>query len=168
MEKATEQMNAKDKVDALLKLAEMANSRHDARRNVEWKLAFGMWTAVFVATAFVVNTRLAYPGKTGNYVVIGSAGLFFLAAWLLYSLVWLRGLWEANKNDKNLSEHCWKEAFAIMQNPDHPVGAYPDKLCEEQARLGFRSDWAMRFHMGATGLLLLLALVFLGVILWPS
>ena len=75
-------LTTKERADLLLALHNTSIARFDKRRDIEWKVTVGLWTAIIVITGFGAGkVRL-------QYWFVG--GLYF-ALWCIYALVWTRG-----------------------------------------------------------------------------
>jgi len=84
-------LTTKHRADLLLTLHKTTVDRYDKRREIEWKVTVGLWTAIIVITGFGAGkVRL-------QYWLVG--GLYF-ALWYIYALVWTRGHWLANELDR--------------------------------------------------------------------
>lgn len=131
------------KEDSLIELAKLAASRHDQRRQYEWKVSFAFW-------ALIVG---AIVKKEGINIDIDT--MFGWVLILLYAFLWLRGVWVANDNDKMLSEHFRKQAEAMLINSSHELGASPGKIPWNSFKfwIGFLKNWAMLFHLVVTVIL---------------
>src|ERR1700730_17677603 len=86
-------MNGKDKVDVLLKLAEFADKRFASRKEFEWRVNLLCW-GLLVALTFA-HIEKGVPTPWPIYVV----------ALIAYVFLWVRGIWAANKVDKDLMLH---------------------------------------------------------------
>jgi len=126
--------------DTLVALANLAATRHDQRRQYEWKVSFAFWA--LLAGAVVKGRELAHdlPVSIGICVVF------------LYAFVWLRGVWIANHNDKELCQHFRRQAVAKLKTANHEIEAMPGMLSARSLKywLGFLKDWAMLFHLLVT------------------
>jgi len=125
-------------IDSLIELAKLAASRHDQRRQYEWKVSLTLWALIVGAS--VRNEIPKVPIWVG--IIIGS----------LYAFFWLRGLWVANENDKILSDHFRKEAEAVLHDSSHTLLQSPGKIpkCSFKFWFGFLVNWAMLFHLSVT------------------
>src|SRR5205085_10674015 len=90
----TEQlMNAKEKFDGCMKIAEFAINNFHGRREYEWKIALGYWTILAAAIASIEKIK----SSVQPWLIVISS--------LLFVTLWLRGVWDANANDKNIAFH---------------------------------------------------------------
>ena len=132
-------------IEALIELAKLSASRHDERRKYEWKVSFAFWALLIGAII-----------KKEDLCLQGINVLFGILIGALYAFLWLRGVWVANKNDKNLSDHFRDEAVAKLQQPTSPISSPPGKIRFFSFRywFGFFLDWAMLFHLIVTVVLI--------------
>jgi len=141
-------VEAKERLDGYLKLAEYWASRHDGRREFEWKIALAWWGLLALATHYVhshsLNTmRLCY------YLPLSIT----VALVLLLSSVclWLFPLWRANMRDGNKAIAAAQSAAAILLNAD----VQPELQSNEDISFKrFAKDWSMRFQSLTTLVLL--------------
>src|SRR5258708_1289869 len=93
--------DAKNKVDGFMRIAEYWASRHDGRREFEWKMAFGWWGLIVLAIHYVHSPFLKNLTLWHYVVVAGSVALILLFSFVCW---WLYPLWKANKFDKGKSD----------------------------------------------------------------
>ncbi len=136
-----------DKLEALIELAKLSSSRHDERRKYEWQVSLAFWALIIGAIVKKNDLHLSCIDSRIGFL-IGS----------LYALLWLRGVWVANNNDKRSSDHFRNQALTIMQNPMSSITPPPDKIkrCSFKYWFGFLCDWAMIFHFIVTVTLIVL------------
>lgn len=146
-------MTQAEKVDALMKQAELAYTMHNDRRQWEWKITLGLW-AVILTT---IVKDIALP--LWVWIVTGA----------IYGLVWLRGVWVANENNKLWYDKAMKAAWDLAKGDAADICSRPDRVlcCKSEccvkayswaARkvkplewwLGFLFAWAMLFQLAAT------------------
>jgi hypothetical protein len=95
------------RLDALLKLAGASWEGMNQRRQYEWKVSLGLWTALTAFSAIVVRREVAILVKPPYLVgLIGTLAVIFLA----YVFVWLAGIAERQKRDRALAEAYWTMA----------------------------------------------------------
>jgi hypothetical protein len=140
-------MGELDKFDACLRLAEFGASRHNGRREYEWKVTLGLWAAI--VTGIATFRGAALPPRLGLAVV------------LLYGFLWLRGVWVANAKDKHLSLHYLKQAQELLVSPTYTVERENFAIPWYEWSFGFLSDWSMLFQLLATVGLVRLAYLFI-------
>lgn len=136
--------------DTLVDLAKLAASRHDQRRQYEWKVSFAFWALLVGAVLKRHELVHGLPISIGILVVF------------LYVFVWLRGVWIANHNDKELCDYFREQAVATLSSQGHRVEAdIPPMLSAYSVKywLGFLRDWAMIFHLLVTIALVAIAYV---------
>lgn len=130
--------------EVLIELAKLSASRHDERRKYEWKVSLAFWALIVGATlkksALNLQNVQAWVG---------------IVACILYSFIWLRGVWIANDNDKMLVFHFRDEAIKRLKNGNAELSDIPVKTSLNSLKfwLGFLLDWAMLFHVLVTGTL---------------
>src|SRR3990172_3969136 len=100
-------MTPAEKLAACMRLAEFAATRHDGRREYEWKVTLGLWGAIIAAIATFRGESL--PSWLGPLTL------------LIFSFVWLRGVWVANEKDKALFIHYRTQAERLLTHPSHHV-----------------------------------------------
>jgi hypothetical protein len=134
-------------LEALIELSKLSASRHDERRKYEWKVSLAFWALIIGAIVKKSDLRLQC---INGWIGILAGGL--------YALLWLRGIWVANANDKSSSDHFRSEAVAILQNQTHLISAPPGKIKVRSLKFwfGFLLDWAMLFHLVVTVVLIAL------------
>ena len=135
-----------ERAKVLVELAKLAASRHDQRRNYEWKVSLALW-AVLVGAVVKPIPISKMPWWVG--LLVGC----------LYAVFWLRAVWVANYNDKARSEFLFNEALACLRDSDRVSGNPPGKLVPSDCKywFGFLCDWAMLFHLFTTAILIALA-----------
>jgi len=136
-----------ERFEACMKLAEFGATRHDGRREYEWKVTLGLWAAVVAGIATFRGQPL--PRWLG-YVTI-----------IVFAFLWLRGIWVANEKDKTLSIHYRREAEELLKKPAHAVTSFTLTLPWYKQAFGFLLDWSMLFQIATTIGLLKLAYLFI-------
>jgi hypothetical protein len=141
-------MNAKDRFDACYKLAEFWSGRHDARREYEWKVALGFWAVIVAAVHYAGDIRGTIVWNR-CHTMIG-----VVVIWGVYCTFWLFPLWSRNKQDTKQSFFYLEQATLYQAEPERVI----QPIDYKDLRPGFAEftrDWAVRFHMITTLLLLL-------------
>jgi hypothetical protein len=77
-------VNEKEKADVYAKLAELAWSRYNSRRDIEWKSAVGIWSAFGAATLGVFASSATF-----TWFAFGVALFLVLAIICVYGWWWL-------------------------------------------------------------------------------
>lgn len=130
--------------EVLIELAKLSASRHDERRKYEWKVSLAFWALIVgaILKKSALNLQNVQPW-------VG------IVACILYSFIWLRGVWIANDNDKMLAFHFRDEAIKRLKNGNAELSDIPAKTSLKSLKfwLGFLLDWAMLFHVLVTGTL---------------
>jgi hypothetical protein len=137
--------DAKDRIDGFMKIAEYWASRHDGRREFEWKVALGWWGLLALAIYYVHSSFLSHL-RLWKYVVV--AGLAVVLLLFLFVRFWLHPLWKANKFDKDKSYDAVRRAEALLNPALQPE---PNETDQSQR---FSKDWSMRFQCLTTLVLL--------------
>lgn len=137
-------MTSKERFDACMALANFGASRHDGRRQYEYRVSLAYWAFLIAAIGYL--KRPAFSCQIG---LIGAA------AFLLYTFVWLRGAWVANCDDKRFSFHFSGEAQKILRDARHIPHDRPEFIKRPSGRwlYGFLFDWAMVLQVALSGIL---------------
>jgi hypothetical protein len=110
--------------DACLALAKFGTSRHDARREIEWKLSFGIWALLAAA---LLRGFVALPALAA-LIPIGHA-------------FWLRNLWLRHAADNELVWNFVNEAQRLL-------GTYDVAIMPPKTRSPGRSGQAVGWTLG--------------------
>lgn len=129
-----------DKINACMAQAEFFDTRFNQRRAYEWKIALGFWAAVLAAIGYI---KIPEPPVWVGVIAV-----------VLYAFFWLKPVWVANRNDKNAAWHFRTHAEGLLIDAGLQVTACPPKLTGCKKRFGFLGDWAVRFQIIVTGLLM--------------
>lgn len=142
--------DAKERFDAYVKLAEFWVSRHDARREYEWKVSLGVWGVLVAAIHYSADAKRIFPSS------LCVLTLTLIIAFLFFWLTWLFPLWKRNHSDKEKGFHYVYEGQQILSDPNH-IAALPDltKIKADSAFGGFVWDWSMFFQAVTTIALLI-------------
>ncbi|MFH0887972.1 MAG: hypothetical protein V1871_02040 [Planctomycetota bacterium] len=129
--------------DTLVNLAQLAATRHDQRRQYEWKVSFAFW-ALLIGSIVKGHYIANYFQDQLIYIC--------LCIFFLYVFVWVRGVWIANHNDKTLSDNFREQAMKKLISNSYQVIEPPDKLSWKSWMywLGFLCDWSMIFNLLVT------------------
>ena len=140
-------MTPHERFEACMKLAEFGASRHDGRREYEWKVTLGLWAVIVAAIATFHGQTLP---KWLGYVTI-----------FVFAFLWLRGVWVSNEKDKTLSLHYRRQAEQLLTNssPTSEV-SFTSTIPWYKQAFGFLFDWSMLFQLVTTIGLLKLAYLF--------
>jgi hypothetical protein len=139
----------KDRIDVLCRLAESANQSFERRASVEWKVSFGLWTALGLFAAFIVkrDVCLTHPYLLRAAVIVVTALICYV-----YACIWTAGLFDRNKHDKERAMSYWKQV-------EEAVGTsfkYSATAPEEKS---WRDNWSNKAQVWFTLLLCVLAVV---------
>jgi|SRR2546421_6893355 len=140
-------MTPYERFEACTRLAEFGATRHDGRREYEWKVTLGLWAAIVAGIATFRGQPL--PTWLGYVTIVA------------FAFLWLRGVWVANEKDKTLSIHYRREAEQIIREPTHAVASFTDTMPWYKHAFGFLLDWSMLFQVVTTSGLLKLAYLFI-------
>lgn len=146
-------MTTKEKFDAYMEQAKYAASRHDARREIEWKVSLAFWATIVGAVGVLRET-----GSPDGIIDWWVALILVLG----YAFFWLRGVHVANENDKSMADHFRSNAEQILLNPKYMYSKSPNKIAFKQCKwwVGFLGKWAMIFHLLTTIFLVYMAYKF--------
>ena len=139
-------MNPHERFEAYIKLAEFGASRHDGRREYEWKVTLGLWAAIVAGIATFRGQPL--PWWVGPLTI------------LMYGFLWLRGIWVSNEKDKRLSLYYRQQAEKILGHGPDIIRPLVE-MGRWQWVFGFLGDWSMLFQLATTAVLLRLADLFI-------
>jgi hypothetical protein len=81
----------RDAIDAVLKLADASWREFDPRRSDEWRVNFGLWTALALFAGVVLRGDLRFQVDRLQFV---SLAVILAGIWVVYTFVWTRGLRE--------------------------------------------------------------------------
>lgn len=143
-------MDAKERFDACMQLANHGAGRHDERRDYEWKVALGLWALIGAATIYRDKWSTQLP-----VWLIAALCAIVLGG---YGRLWLYRLWKANAFNQKDDVHFRAQAIEILKNPSHTPTDF-NFATEDVSFLRFLKDWSMRFQLFATALLLILLLL---------
>lgn len=90
------------RIEFLSRLAEASWESMNKRRAYEWKVSFGLWTALGLLCSFALSAHL---GIALRWILTACLGLISI----VYVFMWTRGLHQRNADDKKLAEQYWKE-----------------------------------------------------------
>lgn len=147
-----DKMDKKDKIDLCLKQAELAGSRWDRRRDYEWKVALLFWGGLLAASKFIREADVYIP-----FVFLCVGGILFV---LIYTFVWLRGIWIANYNDKAWEFFFRSQAAKLLSSDSDEVSTAPPKAKPPLRQ--FLKDYSMIFQAVMTALITFAAIAIIG------
>ena len=133
---------------------EKAIERYDKRREIEWKVTAGLWTAIVAITGLAAGkVQISFCEVLPVYSLI----------WLAYCLVWTPGCWRANWNDMQKAIFWKKQVAGLAQgsNEPSPIGVWHWLANHTERRwLGSIFDWSRLAQvLGTTGLMCLSAYI---------
>jgi len=145
------------KVPEWIELAKLAQLNFDGRRTLEWRLAFGFWTAIAAFTAAFFSGEVHRPsGDFGTYL------------WISYVIILGLTLvfWQLPLHDAHAGDRSWKH-FYIEQAVMNGEPAQHAKMLKGYAELVERgwSKWQRRNKIWCAGQCLVSAL-FLAMSWW--
>lgn len=102
----------KDRVEFLLKLADVHWRDYSERRSIEWKTNFGLWLALGTFSAFMFqHTTSLHP-----WLRLAISGILAVT-FAVYAFVWKMEIKERNAADKAAAEHYWGLAITETKIP---------------------------------------------------
>jgi len=109
-------LTVKDRLDALLKLSERSWTQFNFRRDVEWKLAMAIWTALLAFLGIVITGKLIHISPCGML------GLYILPLLIfLIHIVWFYWARQAHDVDQGFvfgyEEEIWKTLGIELRMP---------------------------------------------------
>jgi hypothetical protein len=130
-------MNAKDRFDSYMRLAEHRNLRASNRQNYEWRVTFGLWALITAGTIYLKTYRV--PLWLGVTVIF------------VYAFFWLRAVYVAHWNDNAAAAFYVDKAQSVL-SPDHKNWAPEERgeLSAIEKLFGFISEWGSIFQLIAT------------------
>jgi hypothetical protein len=139
-------MEDQDKVDNYIKLAEYWASRHDGRREFEWKVTLAWWGLLVLGIHYVHSAVFQLASKW-VYLPMSIVVAAILLAAFVY--LWLFPLWRANARDRGQSIAAADRALAMLNSE---IPTRKDGIDVSFKR--FAKDWSMQFQTFASILLL--------------
>lgn len=139
---------AKDRIDALLALADARWRDFNTRRSFEWKVTIGLWTAQALFATFVFRTNV----KSVSNSQIVFLGAIFAVIIYIYAFRWTKGIWESNEKNKQDARDYWKLADEALGIPSERYER--DKTSADS----FMSDFSNGSQVSMTVLLAVLDL----------
>ena len=98
-------------VDAVLKLADASWRDFDARRRDEWKVNFGLWTALAVFAGVVLKGDVRLQLNSLQFVTLAA---ILAGIWVVYTFMWTRGLRERQIRSLKSAHFYWDRAEDIV------------------------------------------------------
>jgi ABC-type bacteriocin/lantibiotic exporter with double-glycine peptidase domain len=149
-------MNEKTDFDSYVKLSNFFASRHDRRREYEWKISFGFWALIIGATLHKSNLPYILKEHVRAGIVSGVIGL-------LFTVTWIRGVYVANEKDKEASFFYLDEATRLLRKRRHLHSENRiDKWVKNWKRpfykfwFAFLFKWSSLFHFIVTLILIVI------------
>ncbi len=133
-------VNGEQRFEQLSKLAELAASRHDARRDYEWKITLGFWAVMLTS----MHKDWSFPS--------GIEWGWFVFAGVWFTLFWVYGVWVANCSDKDRYDFYFKKAAeTALGAPESDFISEKKGDMPKRVRYSFLDGgWAQVFQLGAT------------------
>ena len=97
-------MPDEDKVELLLKLAEVSWRDYNERRSIEWKTNFALWLALGSFGGFIFQHPTDLPTWVAAFTSFLLACIF-----LVYVFLWRRGIQEGNRLDLDAAHYYWMQ-----------------------------------------------------------
>jgi hypothetical protein len=159
-------LSDKEKCDVLLGLAESSWREFDTRRAFEWKVSFGLWTALGLLALSLgrADLRLDVAGKL-------AVTLCLLALVVVYVFVWSWGIYRSHTKNQE-AVRCYCGLVEDVLGITTPRRLPPDKRCfwaktprqRPPDKHSFWVNWSLMSQISATVLLA----VIVGWMLWVS
>jgi hypothetical protein len=112
-ERAERRLENRDKVDFLLKLADVAWRDYSDRRTIEWKVNLALWAGLGAFGGFMFQLQTRPPILVGLTLTI-----LLVFVFLIYVFFWKAEIQERNTRDLNNANYYWTAA-------DHELGTKP-------------------------------------------
>lgn len=122
----------KDAVEAIFKLANAMWRDFDSRRSYEWKVTFGLWTALGLFAAGVIKGDVKLPLGCGGFIVLV---IIFGGIWLSYTLLWTPGLRKRQKLNLDSAHYYWNGVEKIVTRNQQE-----DMTLDNSPRFNYSSD----------------------------
>jgi hypothetical protein len=127
----------KDRFDALMKLAEFTCNVREKRRDIEWKVSFGVWA--------VTAASVAYLKHYSDY----AAFLLLVLLVLAHAFLWVRVHFNVGERDAKIMYFYVRHASRIVLPGSYPdPGPQPD--IEFDRICGFLAHEPLWFQIAAT------------------
>jgi hypothetical protein len=107
-------MGDKTDKEIYLGLAQLSEQSFEKRRDIEWKVGFGFWTAIGIFTWFMVQ----HP-ECISVCLIVLLGFSYLIVAIVWTLFWQMPLHSANWQDKEWKHHYAARAVGL-ETPGRP------------------------------------------------
>lgn len=94
----------KDRIEFLMKLAEVAWRDYSERRSIEWKVNFALWTSLGAFSGFVFQQKVAVESL---YAL--AASIIIICVVAVYIFVWKAEIQRRNRLDLDAAQKYWIE-----------------------------------------------------------
>jgi hypothetical protein len=113
----------KDRVDALLRLADASWRAFDRRSSYEWKVCFALWSSLSLFSGLMLkgDVHVARWPNVERALIICLA----IAIWVDYVFVWTRALYKRNQQDKFRADLNWMRVEEEIGIRDSQRKLYP-------------------------------------------
>jgi hypothetical protein len=105
-------MDDKDKVEALIKLADIQQKGFDKRRDIEWKVSLALWAAIFIGTGFLLDHKEL---KYDIFLIL----IGYIVFCIIY-FIWVGKIGNSHEIDKYYRNTHRDNIFAIFNNEESP------------------------------------------------
>ena len=125
-------MEEKERVDALMKLAEFHMQHRKERREIEWRISLAIWgflAAGIVTTASNSEFRKAITAHPFTVCGLLIGAIFFHGLWIVANLA-------RNVRDSDRAYTCVNHARALLELPPIKIG---DVDCGDETKKTLRS-----------------------------
>jgi len=148
-------MADKDRIEALLKLAEASWRDYSARRSVEWKVNFALWAALGAFAGFLFQQKTALPAVPAIVTSV-----LFAIALLVYTFLWKVEVQNRNRRDLDAAQYYWAKVDKELDIPS------PEVRNRQQKTTRWRATHLSQVII--TVLFVLLALLAVWVPIWAG
>lgn len=130
-------MNAKERFDGYMRLAELRNLRAINRQSYEWRVTFGLWALITAGTIYLKAYRVPL--------------WFGAAAILVHAFFWLRAVHVAHWSDNEAAASYVEEAQSILEpGRKNRVSEIKSELTPTEKLFGFLLEWGSVFQLVTT------------------
>jgi hypothetical protein len=146
------------KIEILLSLSETLRNSYDTRRTYEWKVSFGLWTAIGIIAGFALKEDFSVPFNKWW-------GILFLGLILIGYLIFHYGLEKSNTHDQK-KRHIYINKFIHADiGFDNGILSYEERKIFEERPKTSRSYFLFTWSHGSQTLITTAFLLILGFIL---
>lgn len=130
----------RDRLEILLKLADVAWRDFDTRRPTEWRANLALWGALGLFSGLVLKGEATVPGHLKVAVSV-----FLVAIGLVYTFWRTRGQYRRGWEDRNTANYFWDKAGEVLEVRS-PRPRYSESLAPEH----FLKNWSRGSQVSIT------------------